>query len=83
MTFIEVNDLLLEFDQINSLNNLEIASFNASLIQQEKAKESYDKIYKEITGEEISYDYTNDFKRYRMISKRLKLRYPKELDELK
>jgi tRNA A37 N6-isopentenylltransferase MiaA len=81
MTVAEISDLLSENDKYKKYMMLEQSVYNSQLILQEKAKDNYDELLKNILGKEVK--ATNDrnklltdVKRYKMISKRIGLKFP-------
>lgn len=77
MCIIEVIELLSEYKKYKSLDNLELASFNAILIQNNKADMSYTKILNTIIeNEDYQEDLYQTYQRYQMICERLNLKYP-------
>lgn len=83
MALTEVNDLLSEYEEIKSLEMLQQANYNASMIFNEDAEKNFNDLYKKIVGEDqIKIQDKKTYIRYRNICKRLGLKYPKQLDKL-
>jgi predicted nucleic acid-binding Zn-ribbon protein len=76
MSLLEIQHLLEEKRRFEKLKRLEQAYYNSCLIMNEKNNEAYDELRYAILGVQPVERLKTDIERYRMISERLKLRFP-------
>ena len=69
--------LLEEKDKYYNMLNLNLAYCNALLIMNENANDNKNILLKNILGEESKDKLIQDIERYKMISERLNLKFPK------
>jgi len=86
MALTEIKDLLFEYDEQKKIDTLEQAYFNATFFNSQVLRQdpykTWKHFYSNITGQDLfKDDLEKDIKRYKMRSKRLGLKYPKEFDE--
>ena len=78
MSILEIEHLLNEHRIKTKLERLEQAFYNACLIFNEKHLDTYNDLRNNILGIEKSRVLKRDIERYRMISERLRLKFPKK-----
>jgi predicted nucleic acid-binding Zn-ribbon protein len=76
MSLLEIEHLLNEKRRNDKLNRLEQAYYMACLVNNEKANETYTELRYEILGIDKQLKLKKDIARYKVISERLKLKFP-------
>lgn len=78
MTLLEIEHMLKEKNRHDKLGRLDQAYYISCLVMQENANNIYENLRYSILGVDSQIRLKNDIKRYKMISERLGLKFPKE-----
>jgi hypothetical protein len=76
MSLLEIEHLLIEFNKKDNLDKLDQAYYISQLVLNEKIDQTYSDFKNAILGVNMTTRFKQDFERYKIISKRLGLKYP-------